>query len=290
MTANGVDRARLALGARLRELRRTAGLDGREFSAAAGWHWSKTSRVELGKQRPSRDDLAMWCRLCDAELALPDLLAALQNVEAQWQEWRRVTAGGHARRQRRGIELESRARSLRTYSTILIPGLLQTEPYARAVLTQCIRFLGTRDDLDDAVTARLHRQRILHRGDHRLVQLIDQAALHTRVGGRAVVAGQLQHLLDIGFGNPRLLLGVVPLGAGFVYTTTSFDLLDRRTALVETLSAELTITTPSELALYEKAWAGLYEQAVFGEHARALITAAQHHSSGPASYSDTTCN
>ncbi|MEU4341705.1 helix-turn-helix transcriptional regulator [Nocardia sp. NPDC023852] len=275
MTATGVDRARQALGARLRELRRAKGLDGRAFSTAAGWHWSKTSRVELGKQRPSRDDLEVWCRLCDAELALPDLVAALQNVDAQWQEWRRITAGGHARRQRRGADLEGRARSLRTYSMVLIPGLLQTEPYAKAVLAQCIRFLGTHDDLDEAVAARLARQRVLRRGDHRLVQLVDQSALHTHVGDTTVMTDQLQHLLDTGFGNPRLILGVVPAGTGFIYTTTSFDLLDRRTALVETISAELTITTPSELTLYEKAWTGLYDHAVFGDQARALITTAQ---------------
>ncbi|WP_028476751.1 helix-turn-helix transcriptional regulator [Nocardia sp. CNY236] len=276
-----VGRARRSLGARLRELRRAAGLNGRAFSAAAGWHWSKTSRVELGRQRPSRDDLVLWCRLCDAEDVLADLLATLENIDAHWREWRRITAGGHAYRQRRGLELEARARTLRTYSAILIPGLLQTEPYARAVLAQCIRFLGTHDDLDQAVAARIARQSALRQGNLRLVQLIDQAALHTRVGDHTVMTDQLTHLLDTGFGNPRLVLGVVPLEAGFVYTTTSFDLLDRSTALVETISAELSITTPSELALYEKAWAGLHDRAVFGEQARTLVTQAREISRRP---------
>ncbi|MFI9503974.1 helix-turn-helix domain-containing protein [Nocardia sp. NPDC052566] len=268
------DQARQALGARLRELRKDARLDGRQFSTAAGWHWSKTSRIEHGKQAPSEDDVAVWCRVCEAELAFPDLVATLRNVEAQWAEWKRVAATGHARRQRRGIELEGRTRLLRTYSVLLIPGLLQTEAYARAVLAQCIRFLGTRDDLEDAVAARMERQQILHRGNHRVVTLVDEAALHTAVGETATMAAQLRHLLTVGFDNPRLIFGVVPLDAPFIYTTTTFDLLDQRLALVETISAELTITTPSELRYYEHAWAALHHQARYGDQAQEMIESA----------------
>ncbi|MGQ4619085.1 helix-turn-helix domain-containing protein [Nocardia sp. R7R-8] len=51
---SGAARAKVALGARLRELRKDAGLDGRQLSTAAGWHWSKTSRIEHGKQMQPR--------------------------------------------------------------------------------------------------------------------------------------------------------------------------------------------------------------------------------------------
>lgn len=277
---SAADQARLVLGARLRELRKDARLDGRQFSSAAGWHWSKTSRIEHGKQSPSEDDVAVWCRVCDADLALPDLIAALRNVEAQWAEWKRVAATGHARRQRRGVELEGRTRLLRTYSVLLIPGLLQTEAYARAVLAQCIRFLGTHDDLEDAVAARMERQQLLRRGNHRVMTLIDEAALYTKVGDPATMAGQLRHLLDTAFDNPRLVFGVVPLGAEFIYTTTTFDLLDQRMALVETISAELTIKTPSELRYYEQAWAALHRQARYGEQAQEMIGIALRRWSG----------
>ncbi|MBO0880960.1 MAG: helix-turn-helix transcriptional regulator, partial [Mycobacterium sp.] len=153
-----VDRARQALGTRLRELRRDAGLNGRQFSTAAGWHWSKTSRIERGERQPSEADLTKWCQLCNAELALPDLLASLRNVQAQWAEWKRIASAGHSRRQRRGVELDARARTVRIYSPVVLSGLVQTEAYARAILSTCIEFLGTYDDINDAVTARLQRQ------------------------------------------------------------------------------------------------------------------------------------
>lgn len=249
-------------------------MDGRQFSSAAGWHWSKTSRIELGKQAPSEADLAAWCRICDAELALPDLIASLRNVEAQWAEWKRVAAAGHAQRQRRAIETESRAALQRVYAPIVLPGLLQTEAYARAVLHQCIQFLGTPDDLDEAVAARMQRQQVLCRSRHRFILLADEAALYTTVGDDAVMVNQLRHLLDIGFSNPRLLFGVVPLIAEFTYLTTSFDLFDDRMAVIETVSAELTIVPAGELALYEKIWRALHKQAAFGDAARGIITAA----------------
>ncbi|WP_280393276.1 helix-turn-helix domain-containing protein [Nocardia wallacei] len=266
-----VDRARQALGARLRELRRDAGLNGRTFSAEAGWHWSKTSRIERGERQPSETDLAVWCRLCDAELALPDLIASLRNVQAQWAEWKRVAAAGHARRQKRGVELDAHAATVRVYSPVVISGLLQTEEYARAVLATCIEFLGTYDDLEDAVAARLARRKALHDGRTQFAMLIHESALHMRVGDDQVHAEQLRHLLDNGFGNPRLILGIVPADYEFVYTTTSFVIYDTRMALVETLSAELTVSTPSELAYYEKAWERLRRQAAYGDDARALI-------------------
>ncbi|WP_433597941.1 helix-turn-helix domain-containing protein [Nocardia sp. CA-135953] len=269
-----VDRARQALGARLRELRKDAGLNGRQFSDAAGWHWSKTSRLERGERQPSEADLVVWCRLCDADLALPDLIASLRNVQAQWAEWKRIAAAGHARRQRRGVELDARARSVRIYSPVVLSGLVQTEAYARAILSTCIEFLGTRDDLDDAVAARLQRQQALRTGNTTFSMLIHEPVLYMQAGDEDVQTNQLRHLLDVGFGNPHLILGVVPTRYRFLYTTTGFVIYDTRMALVETISAELTVTTPSELSYYEKAWAGLHRQAVYGDQARALITAA----------------
>ncbi|MEV6560429.1 helix-turn-helix transcriptional regulator [Nocardia sp. NPDC051756] len=268
-------RARQALGARLRELRKDARLDGRQFSTEAGWHWSKTSRIELGKRTPSEDDLAVWCRICDVELALPDLVASLRNVEAQWAEWKRVAAAGHARRQRRAVEIEGRAKLQRVYAPVILPGLLQTEDYARSVLSTCIQFLGTPDDLDDAVAARMQRQEVLNRPKHRFVLLANESALFTTVGNNAVMADQLQHLLDSAFDNPRLIFGIVPLTADFTYLTTSFDLFDGSMALIETVSAELTVVAVSELVLYEKIWATLSRQALYGDQARAAIRAVQ---------------
>lgn len=271
----GVDRARQALGARLKEIRKDAGLNGRQLSAAAEWHWSKISRIENGQRTPSPADIELWCSICDAGLAVPDLIAALRNVEAQWGEWKRMTAAGHAQRQRRGVDLDARARRVRSYGGVILPGLLQTEPYARAALSTCIEFLGTHDDLDAAVEARLQRQKALTEGSTSFTILVHESVLHMTVGGPRIMHDQLWHLLEVGVGNPRLIFGIVPLGYQFVYTTTGFIIYDERMALVDTISAELTVTAPTELVLYEQAWAGLVEQAVYGDAAKAAIRAAQ---------------
>ncbi|WP_040691891.1 helix-turn-helix domain-containing protein [Nocardia vinacea] len=267
----GVEQSRQAFGARLRELRKAAHLTGVQLAADAGWHSAKVSRIEHGKQTPNDSDLAEWCRLCGAELLLPDLRAALANIEALWQEWRRIAATGHAQQQRRRIELEARATTIRNFENAVVPGLLQTEPYARAVLETCIDFVGGIDDIDRAVAARIARQRILHHGTHRISILLAEQALYTTVGDNEVMAGQLERLIDV-MPLPRLALGIIPRTADFLYTTTCFVLLDKRIAEVETISAGLTITQPRELAYYEKTWAALHRQARYGEAARAIIT------------------
>ncbi|WP_327110758.1 DUF5753 domain-containing protein [Nocardia sp. NBC_01730] len=179
----------------------------------------------------------------------------------------------HAHQQRRRIELEARAKTIRNFEPTAIPGLLQTEPYARTILETCIDFVGGVDDVDRAVEARLERQQILRHGIHRVAILLGEQALYTTVGDDEIMRTQLEHLLDV-MALPRLSLGIIPRTAPFIYTTTCFVLLDTRMAEVETISAGLTITQPRELAYYEKTWSRLHQQASYGGQARALITAA----------------
>ncbi|QIS06735.1 helix-turn-helix domain-containing protein [Nocardia brasiliensis] len=273
-----VEQARQAFGARLRDLRKSAHLTGLQLAAGAGWHSAKVSRIEHGKQTPNDADLCAWCRICDAELLLPDLRAALANIEALWQEWRRVAAAGHAQQQRRRIDMESRAKRIRNYEPSAIPGLLQTAAYAREVLTSCIEFVGGLDDVDRAVAARIERQRILRHGTTRITVLLAEQALYTTVGNDQVMIGQLDYLVEV-MSLPRLTLGIIPRTARFIYTTTCFVLLDERLAEVETISAGLTVTQPRELAYYEKVWVTLHRQAAYGGAAKALIADARerHH-------------
>lgn len=269
----GVEQARQAFGARLREIRKGAGFSGVELAARTGWHSAKISRIEHGRQMPSDTDLVAWCQMCDARLLLPDLRAALSNVEALWAEWRRLAAAGHSQGQRRLLEIEAQAQTFRNYEPTIIPGLLQTEAYARAVLTTCIEFVGGLDDIDRAVSARLDRQRILRQGKRQITILLAEQTLYTRVGDDVTMTGQLEHLLEV-MTLPRLSLGIVPRTAPFVYTTTCFVLFDRRMAMVETISAALTITQARELDFYEKAWSTLHKQAAYGARARTLIETA----------------
>ncbi|MCX4092505.1 helix-turn-helix domain-containing protein [Nocardia sp. alder85J] len=268
-----VDQAREALGARLRELRRGARMSGIALATACGWHSSKVSRIEHGKQSPTEDDLAQWCDAVDNPAVLDDLVASLRNLRAMYLEWQRTVAAGHAHRQRQSIQLEGHTKLIRWWSPDVTPGLLQTEPYARAVLTACIAVTGGRDDLDEALAARMQRQRVLEHGNHRFHMIVGEWALHRTVGDDAVMLGQLDRLYDTTT-HPRIRLGILPLTAEYRLPAANFVIYDRTQVLTETVSAELTITRPSEIALHEKTFAVLAEQAAYGDEARALIRTA----------------
>jgi transcriptional regulator with XRE-family HTH domain len=265
-----VDDARAALGARLRELRRAAHLSGVDLAARCGWHSSKISRIERGKQAPSEADLAVWCEACDNLAVLDDLVASLRNLRSMYLEWQRTVAAGHAHRQRQSIKLEGQTRLIRWFAPDTLPGLLQTEDYARAILRACIAITGGRDDLEEAVVMRMARQRVLQRGGHRFHIVIGEAGLRRTVGDSAVMAAQLEHLLGE-LDRPNVLLGVIPLDAEYRVPATNFVVYDRVQVITETVSAELTITRPSEIALHEKTFAVLADQAAYSDAARALI-------------------
>src|SRR3954454_16108614 len=82
LATSTVHQAREALGKRLRDLRRDAGLTGRGLAILAGWHSSKVSKVEYGKQSPSEEDIRVWCRLCHAEDQSADLIVTVRDIEA----------------------------------------------------------------------------------------------------------------------------------------------------------------------------------------------------------------
>ncbi|MEV0295699.1 DUF5753 domain-containing protein [Nocardia sp. NPDC050710] len=201
-----------------------------------------------------------------------DLVATLRNLRSMYLEWRRVNASGHAPRQRRSIGIESATKLIRWHEVNVIPGLLQTSDYARGILRACIDMTGGRDDLDDAVAARMERQKVLHAGARRFTFLVEAGALYRTVGSSEVMAEQMDALVEASR-NPRISLGVIELTARYRCPARGFILFDRSMVMVETPSAELTITRPSEVVTYERTFALLAESAVFGDSAREVITA-----------------
>ncbi len=152
-------------------------------------------------------------------------------------------------------------------------------------MRRVIDFYKVPDDLDSGVATRMERQQILYRGDHRFHIVIAEQALHTTVGDAAIMVGQLDRILAA-MALPRLRFGVIPAHAEYRVPTNQFIMFDDRLVQVETVSAELTISQPQEIALYLRAFRELAEQAVHGEAARELVTAslrgfAEHTSSEP---------
>jgi transcriptional regulator with XRE-family HTH domain len=267
-----VQQAREALGARLREIRIRADLTAVDLASKLGRHSSKVSRIEHGRKTPSVEDIREWCRHCDAVDQAADLVASLQVIEGMYVEWRRVERTGLRRLQESYIALYERTAVFRFYEPGVIPGLFQTAEYASARMARIIAFSGLPDDLDGAVAARMERQRVLRSGRHRFAVVLEEAALKSRIGTTEMMAGQLGHLIRVG-SLPNVSLGIVPSDIDrTMWSSPGFLILDDKRVLVETPSAELTITQPSELLVYIRTFSELATMAVYGAAARTLIT------------------
>lgn len=272
--SSSVQAARSALAARLRDVRLDAGLTGRDVAERSGWQPSKVSRLENAKTPPSDSDIRTWCRVCDAEGQAADLIAASRTAESMYVQWRRVQRSGLRRLQESRIPLYDRTRVFRVVSSSVVPGLLQTDEYATALLTSITRFHGTPDDVGQAVAARLDRSRVIREGDHRFAFLLEESVLRHVVGGPETMAGQLGYLLAV-MAFPAVSLGIIPAGtARDMWTLETFNVFDEERVHVELLTAAVTVTAPSEVAQYLGAFAELAELAVYGPQARALLTGA----------------
>src|SRR6266700_1650608 len=140
--SSSVQRAREQLAERLRDIRLDARLTARALSAAAGWHEAKTSRIESAKKAPSEDDIRTWCRVCGAERAIPDLIAASRSADSMYTEWRRLQPAGMRRDQENRLPLHERTKVLKAYVGTVVPGFLQTPEYATALLSPSGTFTG----------------------------------------------------------------------------------------------------------------------------------------------------
>lgn len=272
--SSSVQQARDALGLRLREMRLDAELTARELARRCGWHESKCSRIEHGKMTPSDADLKAWAEHCDALDQVTDLVAAVRGIAGMYIEWQRSTRNGLRQLQEAGMPLYDRTRHFQVYESGTIPGLFQTPEYARALMGSVIAFHGMPNDLDAAVAARMARQRVIREGDHRIAVLLEESALRARIGGEAVMVEQLAYLLTVGM-LARVSLGVIPAVAErTMWPTEGFWIFDDERVLVELVSAEITVTQPREILLYQRTFAELAQIAVYGPPARQVITAA----------------
>ncbi|WP_225841618.1 helix-turn-helix domain-containing protein [Streptomyces albus] len=266
--------ARQALANRLAELCRDAGLTGRDIAQRCGWSPSKSSRIMNARTPPSVDDIRAWCRACSADDQTEDLIASLRTAEEMWVGWRRMERAGLKQAQEARLPLFERTHRFRSYSSWLVPGLIQTYGYTEAVLRAVQRRRVQVDDVAEAVAVRMERQRLLYEGDRRFAFLVEESVLRNGLGGGDVQIGQLGHLLTVG-SLPNVSLGVVPMRADRPrMPVEGFWIFDTAQVNVELVSGYLTITQPSEVAMYADTFSELADMAAYGANARALITAA----------------
>lgn len=267
--------ARESVARRLRDLRKEAGLTVTELADGCGWHHAKTSRIENARTAPSSNDIRLWCQACGQVGEAPDLIAQSLNAESMYSEWRHQVRSGLKQLQDSWVQFFHETQLFRVYSSTLVPGLLQTEGYAAALLTTIADFREIPNDGAEAAAARVARSRVIHEPGHRFVLLIEEAALHYQLGEADAMAAQLGYLLTAG-ALPSVSLGIIPTATPTrrLWPQETFHMYDDTLVSVELLSAQVNITQPSEIALYLKAFEELRTMAVYGQAARALIVKA----------------
>ncbi|MFF0740534.1 helix-turn-helix domain-containing protein [Streptomyces sp. NPDC004111] len=264
--------ARIALGQRLRALRRHKGITARALAQECGWHQSKVSRIENGKACPSPADITAWATACGAAQDTEELLSMAEGIERMYVEWRHIERDGLRRAHEETLPLWTRSTGFKGYSQCLIPGLFQTEAYTRAVLQGIQERRALTDDVEGTVQARMERQQVLQDKGKRFAIILEEAALNYRLAGREVMIDQLSRLISVsGFSN--VSLGIIPLTADRkgMWPVEDFWIFDDREAHVETVSAFITVKQRGALSLYQDAFSRLHPLAVYGSDAYPLI-------------------
>ncbi|MDX3748076.1 helix-turn-helix transcriptional regulator [Streptomyces sp. AK08-02] len=275
---------RRKLGAELRALRARAGLTSGQAARLVGWHQSKVSRIETGASGVRPADVRL---LLDA-YAVPEgesreLLLVLAGTEDGdrhnwWHAYRGVLPPAY----RDFISLESQAGTMRTLETSVVPGLLQTREYARAMTRAAVDGLEEKR-LDALVEVRLARQDVL-RSDRPLAlsAVLDEAVLRREVGGPEVMTRQLARLLEAAQ-LPQVRLQILPFTAGaYIGITGPFVIFsfpstsDLDVVVLDQMMSSLYLERKEDLRAYSEAFNTLQIHALSPEDSLDFIAGLQH--------------
>jgi transcriptional regulator with XRE-family HTH domain len=202
---------RRRLGAELKKCREGAGMTQETVSRHFEWNTAKVTRIETARVAVSARDVRDMLQLygvADDEYreALVDL-ARLSKERSWWTDYKDVMRPGNF------VGLEAGASAMRVFEPILLPGLLQTEAYMRALI-RTGRPNDPQSSIDRRIALRVHRQNRL-RGSNplELSAIIDEAVLRRTIGGHEVMSEQLRHLIEA-VQLPNVTVQILPLDAG----------------------------------------------------------------------------
>ena len=204
---------RMLLGAQLRRLREAAGISAEKAGYEIRASRSKISRMETGrvgfKLRDLEDLLTLYGVADEAQRARVTALAGRSREPEWWTQYHDILPDWFETY----LGLESAATAIRSFETQFVPGLFQTEDYARAV-TRLGHQTASETEVERRVGLRLKRQDLLARASRpRIWAIMDEAVLRRPIGGTAVMRAQLQRLVDVA-GMRRVTVQVVPFARG----------------------------------------------------------------------------
>jgi transcriptional regulator with XRE-family HTH domain len=212
---------RILLGSQLRRLREGRGISAQEAARAIRGSESKISRIELGRNAVREIDVADLLTLYgvtdQAEREQMLSLASQANRPGWWYRFNDILPAWF----QAYIGLEEAAESIRVYEAQFVPGLLQTEAYAAAVLA-----LGdiASEEMERHVLLRKERQRRFVNGELKLWALLDEETLRRPVGSPEIMRAQLEHLLALSK-HPNLVLQIIPRGVVGHAAPSGFSIL-----------------------------------------------------------------
>ena len=247
---------RRRLGAELKKCREGAGMTQETVSRYFEWNTAKVTRIETARvpasARDVRDMLSLYgVRDDEYREALIDL-ARLSKERSWWTDYKDVMRPGNF------VGLEAGAAAMRVFEPILLPGLLQTEAYMRALI-----LTGRRNDspesIDRRIALRTHRQnRLAGPNPLELAAIIDEAVLRRTIGGDDVMRDQLHHLIEAAQ-SPNVTIQILPLTAGeHTFLGGPAALLEFRetthldVVYLEGLAGDYYEEQPSEVARYRE--------------------------------------
>ncbi|WP_344452367.1 helix-turn-helix transcriptional regulator [Actinocorallia aurantiaca] len=245
----------MMLGAQLRRLREEQGISAEKAGYTIRASHSKISRMELGrvgfKERDVADLLTLY-GVTDEDERAPILdLVSKANEPGWWYNYNDLLPGWFEVY----MGLEGAASIIRTYELQFIPGLLQTEDYARALIPLGFPEISD-EELERRVQLRMRRQRRLLSGDLRVWAVVDENALRRPIGGKSVMRAQVEHLIDLS-GRRNVTIQVLPFNAGgHAAVSGAFSLLRFPEATLpdivylEQLTSALYLDKPADIDRY----------------------------------------
>ncbi|MFE1842347.1 helix-turn-helix domain-containing protein [Streptomyces sp. NPDC059515] len=213
---------RRRLSIELKKLREGSTLTCAQVGQALDWSGSKVNRMETGSGRVQPSDVDALCRFYGTSDELREFLKSLAR-EAKTRGWWQVHGAGVPEWFNIYIGLEQDASTLRQYQCELLPGLMQTEAYARELHTTGAHMSS--EDIDRAVRVRLERQEMLTRKDAPDTWfVVHEGAVRNVIGDRELMRDQLERVLDT-MALPSVTLQVLPFDSGTYPVTGSFTML-----------------------------------------------------------------
>jgi transcriptional regulator with XRE-family HTH domain len=270
---------RLVLGNQLRRLRESSGVSREEAGYSIRGSGSKISRMELGKvglkERDIADLLTLYGVFEDDERDTFLEMVRQSNEPGWWHRYNDLLPGWF----QDYVGLEESASRIQTYEIQFVPGLLQTESYARAVVERGLPD-AREDEVQRRVHLRMHRQKMFTRPrTPRLWAVIDESVLYRPIGGAKVLRQQIEHLLDV-IRLPHVSLQVLSFGQGGSAAESAYTMLRFSEqeipdiVYLEHLSGALYLDKQEDVETYTKASHRLAVDACTPEQAKKRLSEA----------------